>query len=95
MACRTEKLELKLRVLKIRKKLRAPWKWLRPVKCVERKIACVRSRPYAKKMLQVIDHVANSRSEYHHPYLMANDEPKRVGYYCHHNRSGIMRWLKY
>lgn len=40
-----------------------------------------RSRPYAKKMLQAIGHIANSRSEYHHRYLMANDEPKRIGYF--------------
>lgn len=40
-----------------------------------------RSRPYAKKMLQAIGHIANSRSEYHHRYLVPNDEPKKIGYF--------------
>ena len=38
------------------------------------------SRPYADKMLQVISHVAESRSEYNHPYLSACADVKRVGY---------------
>ena len=38
------------------------------------------SRPYADKMLQVINHVAESRSEYRHRYLSATKEVKRVGY---------------
>jgi F-type H+-transporting ATPase subunit gamma len=40
-----------------------------------------RSRPYAHKMLQAIGHIANSRSEYHHRYLVANPTPKRIGYF--------------
>lgn len=36
------------------------------------------TRPYAKRALEVIHHVANSRSEYQHPYLV-NREVKRVG----------------
>jgi F-type H+-transporting ATPase subunit gamma len=39
------------------------------------------SRPYAKKMLQAIGHIANSNSEYRHRYLVANPEPKRIGYF--------------
>lgn len=38
-----------------------------------------RSRPYAKKMYQVIQHLARSHSEFNHPYL-AQREIKRVGY---------------
>ncbi len=38
------------------------------------------SRPYATKIRQVISHVANSHSEFHHPYLIARDEIKRVGF---------------
>lgn len=36
------------------------------------------ARPYAKKMAQVIRHLAQARSEYKHPYL-AEREVKRVG----------------
>lgn len=38
-----------------------------------------RAIPYAKKMLQVISHVALGHSEYRHPY-MEKREVKRVGY---------------
>lgn len=38
------------------------------------------SRPYATKIRQVIGHVANSHTEYHHPYLMPREQTKRVGY---------------
>jgi F-type H+-transporting ATPase subunit gamma len=37
------------------------------------------AKPYAKKMLEVIGHVASSHVEYPHPYLQAR-EIKRVGY---------------
>lgn len=37
-------------------------------------------RPYAKKMLQVIHHVAASHSECRHPFLQPREEIKRVGY---------------
>lgn len=40
----------------------------------------LRTRPYANKIQRVVDHVAKSHSEYHHPYLMARDNPKRIGY---------------
>lgn len=36
------------------------------------------SRPYAHKIASVIEHLAQSRSEYHHPYLQ-NREIKNVG----------------
>jgi F-type H+-transporting ATPase subunit gamma len=39
------------------------------------------SRPYAKKMFQAIGHIANSKSEYRHRYLLPNEEPKRIGYF--------------
>lgn len=38
-----------------------------------------RSKPYAKKILQVIGHLAKSHVEYHHPYLQTR-EIKRVGW---------------
>ena len=38
------------------------------------------SRPYAEKIRQVIGHVANSSSEYNHPYLQQPTNIKRVGY---------------
>jgi F-type H+-transporting ATPase subunit gamma len=38
-----------------------------------------RAKPYAKKILQVIHHVARGHLEYHHPYLQTRDI-KRVGY---------------
>lgn len=38
-----------------------------------------RAVPYAKKILQVISHVANSHAEYRHPY-MESRPIKRVGY---------------
>lgn len=38
------------------------------------------SRPYATKIRQVIGHVANSRTEYRHPYLIPRERTKRVGY---------------
>jgi len=38
-----------------------------------------RAQPYAKRILQVIGHVARGHAEYHHPFLEAR-EIKRVGY---------------
>lgn len=38
------------------------------------------SRPYATKIRQVIGHVANSHSEYHHPYLNMRKEIKNIGF---------------
>lgn len=38
------------------------------------------SRPYATKIRQVIRHVAESSSEYHHPYLEARKDITRVGF---------------
>lgn len=38
-----------------------------------------RAIPYAKKIMQVISHVALGHSEYHHPYMETRDI-KRVGY---------------
>jgi F-type H+-transporting ATPase subunit gamma len=38
-----------------------------------------RAIPYAKKIMNVITHVARSHSEYHHPYMVTR-EIKRVGY---------------
>lgn len=38
------------------------------------------SRPYATKIRQVIHHVAQSSSEYHHPYLVERKNIERIGY---------------
>ena len=38
------------------------------------------SRPYATKIRSVLAHLAQSHSEYKHPYLQERDEVKRVGY---------------
>lgn len=38
------------------------------------------SRPYARLMRQVIGHIAKANTEYKHPFLVARDEVKRVGY---------------
>lgn len=38
------------------------------------------NRPYATKMRSVVGHVASANLEYKHPYLVARDEVKRVGY---------------
>ncbi|MHB1948541.1 MAG: F0F1 ATP synthase subunit gamma [Gammaproteobacteria bacterium] len=38
-----------------------------------------RAQPYAKKILQVIGHLARGHSEYHHPFLQER-EIKRVGF---------------
>lgn len=38
------------------------------------------SRPYARAMKQVIGHLAQANSEFHHPYLVERKEIKRVGY---------------
>jgi F-type H+-transporting ATPase subunit gamma len=37
------------------------------------------SRPYATKIRQVIRHVAQSSSEYHHPYLVMRKNVERIG----------------
>lgn len=37
------------------------------------------SRPYATKIRQVIRHVAQSSSEYHHPYLVGRKNVERMG----------------
>ncbi|MBV9575550.1 MAG: ATP synthase F1 subunit gamma, partial [Gammaproteobacteria bacterium] len=39
----------------------------------------IRAIPYAKKIMQVISHVANANAEYRHPYMEVR-EVKRVGY---------------
>lgn len=39
-----------------------------------------KTKPYSEKILQVVAHVAKSRSEYQHPYLVGRDTIKRVGY---------------
>ncbi|MBX3713706.1 MAG: F0F1 ATP synthase subunit gamma [Lysobacter sp.] len=38
------------------------------------------SRPYARAMKQVVGHLAQANSEFHHPYLVERKEIKRVGY---------------
>ncbi len=38
-----------------------------------------RAKPYAKKIMQVIGHLAKSHPEYHHPFLAAR-EVRRVGF---------------
>jgi F-type H+-transporting ATPase subunit gamma len=38
------------------------------------------TRPYSEKMRQTISHIANSHSEYRHPYLIEHAEKKRVGF---------------
>ncbi len=38
------------------------------------------SRPYATKIRSVLAHLAQSHSEYKHPYLQERDQIKRVGY---------------
>lgn len=38
------------------------------------------SRPYAQKIRNVVAHVAESHSEFNHPYLEARPEIKRVGF---------------
>ena len=38
------------------------------------------SRPYARLMRQVIGHIAKANTEYRHPFMVARNEIKRVGY---------------
>ena len=38
------------------------------------------SRPYARAMKQLISHLAQANSEFHHPYLVERKDIKRVGY---------------
>jgi len=38
------------------------------------------SRPYADKMIQVIQHLAHANPEYQHPYLVKSEEVQQVGY---------------
>lgn len=40
----------------------------------------LRSRPYAKAILRIIEHIARSHSEYRHPYLTPREAIKNVGY---------------
>ncbi len=51
------------------RKLLVPWSWWLPVKCAKHRNVWRTSRPYATEIRQVIRHVANSSSEYQHPYL--------------------------
>ena len=74
-----KKFALKFAALKTRKKLLVRWKWLLRVKCVKRKIVCAHAQPYAKKILQVISHVARGHPEYRHPFMQTR-EIKRVGF---------------
>jgi F-type H+-transporting ATPase subunit gamma len=39
-----------------------------------------KSMPYATKIRSVMQHIASSKTEYHHPYLQKRDKIKRVGY---------------
>ena len=38
------------------------------------------ARPYAEKIRQVISHVGAANTEYKHPFIVARDEVKRVGF---------------
>jgi F-type H+-transporting ATPase subunit gamma len=38
------------------------------------------TRPYAQKMLNVIGHLANAKTEYKHPFLTERENVNRVGY---------------
>ena len=38
------------------------------------------NRPYARKMRDVVGHVAQAELEYRHPYLVERENPERVGY---------------
>ena len=38
------------------------------------------TRPYSQKMLNVIGHLANAKTEYSHPFLLERENVKRVGY---------------
>jgi F-type H+-transporting ATPase subunit gamma len=38
------------------------------------------SRPYAEKMVNVIEHLAHARPEYRHPFMDTGREEKRIGY---------------
>lgn len=38
------------------------------------------SRPYARMMRQVIGHVARANAEYRHPFMVAREQVRRVGY---------------
>lgn len=38
------------------------------------------TRPYANKIKEVINHLADANSEYKHPYMVEREEVKRVGY---------------
>ncbi len=38
------------------------------------------TRPYAQKIRQVISHLSAAQSEYKHPYLIAREDIKRVGF---------------
>ena len=67
-------------VLKILRRSPAPWKWLRRVKCVKRRIAWNCGTPYAEKFVMLIAHLAHAHPEYKHPYLYGRREVKRVGY---------------
>lgn len=40
----------------------------------------IATRPYADKIKEVINHLADANSEYKHPYMVAREEVKRVGY---------------
>ena len=39
----------------------------------------LKTRPYAKKIMQVIHHLANSNPEYQHPYLQQRETLQRIG----------------
>ena len=38
------------------------------------------TRPYARRMREVVGHVAQAELEYRHPYLVERENPERVGY---------------
>lgn len=38
------------------------------------------SKPYATKIRQIISHLADSNTEYHHPFLQKSEKLQRVGY---------------
>lgn len=38
------------------------------------------TRPYADKIRQVVSHLAAAHSEYQHPYMVAHEQVKRVGF---------------
>lgn len=75
----TKEIRTKIRSIRNTQKITRAMEMVAASKMRKAQERMAKAKPFAKKVLQVINHVARGTLEYHHPYLQTR-EIKRVGY---------------